>query len=188
MTKSTREGSSRTCLVPQPDLSDGTPQVSLRLADSSSCLKEMDLTDEISFVNSGAFFFRLVLLFCLRIYFLICSVPAPPALSILNMFFFFFFHWSSQCQHAVVQGKITCLSVLKPHIPTGALQSLIHALVCHSNVTLRTYEDGLLGRGVQMDRTDLKSGTRNDTEHKMQPKCRCLLSVFKCVWSAQFKL
>eukprot|EP00075_Anas_platyrhynchos_P022355 XP_027311608.1 protein FAM13A isoform X2 [Anas platyrhynchos] len=57
VTKSTREGSSRTCLVPQPDLSDGTPQVSLRLADSSSCLKEMDLTDEISFVNSGAFFF-----------------------------------------------------------------------------------------------------------------------------------
>ncbi|XP_047908113.2 protein FAM13A isoform X4 [Anser cygnoides] len=57
MTKSTREGSSRTCLVPQPDLSDGTPQVSLRLTDSSSCLKEMDLTDEISFVNSGAFFF-----------------------------------------------------------------------------------------------------------------------------------
>ncbi|XP_027311610.3 protein FAM13A isoform X4 [Anas platyrhynchos] len=57
VTKSTREGSSRTCLVPQPDLSDGTPQVSLRLADSSSCLKEMDLTDEISFINSGAFFF-----------------------------------------------------------------------------------------------------------------------------------
>ncbi|XP_035182191.1 protein FAM13A isoform X5 [Oxyura jamaicensis] len=57
MTKSTREGSSRTCLVPQPDLSDGTPQVSLRLTDRSSCLKEMDLTDEISFVNSGAFFF-----------------------------------------------------------------------------------------------------------------------------------
>uniref|UniRef100_A0A8C3BS74 Family with sequence similarity 13 member A n=1 Tax=Cairina moschata TaxID=8855 RepID=A0A8C3BS74_CAIMO len=57
VTKSTREGSSRTCLVPQPDLSDGTPQVSLRLADSSTCLKEMDLTDEISFVNSGAFFF-----------------------------------------------------------------------------------------------------------------------------------
>ncbi|XP_035399333.1 protein FAM13A isoform X5 [Cygnus atratus] len=57
MTKSTREGSSRTCLMPQPDLSDGTPQVSLRLTDSSSCLKEMDLTDEISFVNSGAFFF-----------------------------------------------------------------------------------------------------------------------------------
>lgn len=90
MTKSTREGSSRTCLVPQPDLSDGTPQVSLRLADSSSCLKEMDLTDEISFINSGAFFFRLVLLFCLHIYFLICSVPAPPALSILNMFCCFF--------------------------------------------------------------------------------------------------
>ncbi|XP_048799404.1 protein FAM13A isoform X7 [Lagopus muta] len=55
--KSTREGSSRTHLVPQPGLSVGTPQVSLRLTDSSSCLKEMDLTDEISFVNSGAFFF-----------------------------------------------------------------------------------------------------------------------------------
>ncbi|XP_072190166.1 protein FAM13A isoform X4 [Excalfactoria chinensis] len=57
VTKSTREGSSRTRLVPQPGLSVGTPQVSLRLTDSSSCLKEMDLTDEISFVNSGAFFF-----------------------------------------------------------------------------------------------------------------------------------
>ncbi|XP_042728148.1 protein FAM13A isoform X4 [Lagopus leucura] len=55
--KSRREGSSRTHLVPQPGLSVGTPQVSLRLTDSSSCLKEMDLTDEISFVNSGAFFF-----------------------------------------------------------------------------------------------------------------------------------
>ncbi|XP_015716702.1 protein FAM13A isoform X6 [Coturnix japonica] len=57
VTKSTREGSSRTRLVPQPGLSVGTPQVSLRLTDSSSCLKEMDLTDEISFINSGAFFF-----------------------------------------------------------------------------------------------------------------------------------
>uniref|UniRef100_A0A8V0XZE1 Family with sequence similarity 13 member A n=1 Tax=Gallus gallus TaxID=9031 RepID=A0A8V0XZE1_CHICK len=57
VTKSTREGSSRTHLVPQPGLSVGTPQVSLRLTDSSSCLKEMDLTDEISFVNTGAFFF-----------------------------------------------------------------------------------------------------------------------------------
>ncbi|XP_021252462.1 protein FAM13A isoform X5 [Numida meleagris] len=57
VTKSTREGSSRTHLVPQPGLSVGTPQVSLRLTDSSSCLKEMDLTDEISFVNNGAFFF-----------------------------------------------------------------------------------------------------------------------------------
>ncbi|XP_052538654.1 protein FAM13A isoform X6 [Tympanuchus pallidicinctus] len=55
--KSTREGSSQTHLVPQPGLSVGTPQVSLRLTDSSSCLREMDLTDEISFVNSGAFFF-----------------------------------------------------------------------------------------------------------------------------------
>ncbi|XP_042668116.1 protein FAM13A isoform X1 [Centrocercus urophasianus] len=55
--KSTREGSSRTHLVPQPGLSVGTPQVSLRLTDGSSCLREMDLTDEISFVNSGAFFF-----------------------------------------------------------------------------------------------------------------------------------
>ncbi|OXB72106.1 UNVERIFIED_CONTAM: hypothetical protein H355_012406 [Colinus virginianus] len=57
VTKSTREGSSRTHLVPQPSLSVGTPQVSLRLSDSSSCLKEMDLTDEISFINSGALFF-----------------------------------------------------------------------------------------------------------------------------------
>ncbi|XP_076192863.1 protein FAM13A isoform X6 [Aptenodytes patagonicus] len=55
MTKSTMEGSSQTCLVPQPGLSDGTPQVGLRLTDSS-CWKEMDLTDEISFINSDAFF------------------------------------------------------------------------------------------------------------------------------------
>ncbi|XP_061332854.1 protein FAM13A isoform X4 [Pezoporus flaviventris] len=56
MTKSTMEGSGQTCLVPQPGLSDGIPQVSLRLADGGSCCKEMDLTDEISFINSDVFF------------------------------------------------------------------------------------------------------------------------------------
>ncbi|KFR08622.1 Protein FAM13A, partial [Nipponia nippon] len=56
MTKSTMEGSSQTCLVPQPGLSDGIPQVSLRLTDGGSCWKEIDLTDEISFINSDAFF------------------------------------------------------------------------------------------------------------------------------------
>ncbi|XP_064917603.1 protein FAM13A isoform X23 [Columba livia] len=56
MTKSTMEGSSQMCLVPQPGLSDGIPQVSLRLTDGGSCWKEMDLTDEISFINSDAFF------------------------------------------------------------------------------------------------------------------------------------
>ncbi|XP_074946965.1 protein FAM13A isoform X8 [Phalacrocorax aristotelis] len=56
MTKSTMEGSSQTCLMPQPDLSDGIPQVSLQLRDSGSCWKGMDLTDEISFINSDAFF------------------------------------------------------------------------------------------------------------------------------------
>ncbi|XP_014799516.1 PREDICTED: protein FAM13A isoform X5 [Calidris pugnax] len=56
MTKSTMEGSSQTCLVPQPGLSDGIPQLSLRLTDGGSCWKEMDLTDEISFINSDAFF------------------------------------------------------------------------------------------------------------------------------------
>ncbi|XP_072717591.1 protein FAM13A isoform X4 [Ciconia boyciana] len=56
MTKSTMEGSSQTCLVPQPGLSDGIPQVSLRLTDGGSCWKETDLTDEISFINSDAFF------------------------------------------------------------------------------------------------------------------------------------
>uniref|UniRef100_A0A8C0II84 Family with sequence similarity 13 member A n=1 Tax=Bubo bubo TaxID=30461 RepID=A0A8C0II84_BUBBB len=65
MTKSTVEGSSQTCLVPQPGLSDGIPQVSFRLTDGGSCWKEMDLTDEISFINSDAFFSRLVLLFFL---------------------------------------------------------------------------------------------------------------------------
>ncbi|KFR12656.1 Protein FAM13A, partial [Opisthocomus hoazin] len=56
MTKSTMEKSSQTCKVPQPGLSDGIPQVSLRLTDGGSCWKEMDLTDEISFINSDAFF------------------------------------------------------------------------------------------------------------------------------------
>ncbi|XP_067413267.1 protein FAM13A isoform X1 [Emydura macquarii macquarii] len=56
ITKSTREGSIQECLLPQPELSDGIPQVSLRLTDSSPCSEEMDLADEISFINSGAFF------------------------------------------------------------------------------------------------------------------------------------
>ncbi|XP_075005659.1 protein FAM13A isoform X5 [Calonectris borealis] len=56
MTKSTTEGSSQTCLVPQPGVSDGIPQVSLQLTDGGSCWREMDLTDEISFINSDAFF------------------------------------------------------------------------------------------------------------------------------------
>ncbi|XP_074722837.1 protein FAM13A isoform X6 [Strix uralensis] len=56
MTKSTVERSSQTCLVPQPGQSDGIPQVSFRLTDGGSCWKEMDLTDEISFINSDAFF------------------------------------------------------------------------------------------------------------------------------------
>ncbi|KAM9662336.1 protein FAM13A isoform 11-T11 [Morphnus guianensis] len=56
MTKPTMEGSSQTCLVPQAGLSDGIPHVSLRLTDGGSCWKEMDLTDEISFINSDAFF------------------------------------------------------------------------------------------------------------------------------------
>ncbi|XP_074886573.1 protein FAM13A isoform X6 [Buteo buteo] len=56
MTKPTMEGSSQTCLVPQAGLSDGIPHVSLQLTDGGSCWKEMDLTDEISFINSDAFF------------------------------------------------------------------------------------------------------------------------------------
>ncbi|XP_030306151.1 protein FAM13A isoform X6 [Calypte anna] len=56
MTNSTVEGSSQTCIVPQPGLSDGVPQVSLQLTDHPSCWKEMDLTDEICYINSDAFF------------------------------------------------------------------------------------------------------------------------------------
>ncbi|XP_053886408.1 protein FAM13A-like isoform X3 [Malaclemys terrapin pileata] len=56
ITKSTRERSVQERLLPQPELSDGIPQVSLRLTDSSACLEEMDLPDEISFINSAAFF------------------------------------------------------------------------------------------------------------------------------------
>ncbi|XP_053920294.1 protein FAM13A isoform X5 [Cuculus canorus] len=56
MAKSTMEGSSQTCLVPQPGLSGGVPQVSLRLTDDGSCWKEMDLTDELSFIKNDTFF------------------------------------------------------------------------------------------------------------------------------------
>ncbi|XP_071598971.1 protein FAM13A isoform X16 [Heliangelus exortis] len=56
MTNSTVEGSSQTCIVPQPGLSDGVPQVSLQLTDHGSCWKEMDLRDEICYINSDAFF------------------------------------------------------------------------------------------------------------------------------------
>ncbi|XP_062430201.1 protein FAM13A isoform X4 [Rhea pennata] len=56
MTKSITEGSIQTCLVPQPGLSHGVPHFSLRLIGSSSCSEEMDLTDEISFINSAMFF------------------------------------------------------------------------------------------------------------------------------------
>ncbi|KGL83184.1 Protein FAM13A, partial [Tinamus guttatus] len=52
----TWKGSIQTCLVPQPGLSDGMPQFSLRLGGSSSYLEEMEVTDEISFLNSAAFF------------------------------------------------------------------------------------------------------------------------------------
>uniref|UniRef100_A0A803VEH5 Family with sequence similarity 13 member A n=1 Tax=Ficedula albicollis TaxID=59894 RepID=A0A803VEH5_FICAL len=56
MTKPPTEQPSQTCLLPQPGQSDGIPQVSLRLTDSGSCGKEMDLADEISFVNNDVFF------------------------------------------------------------------------------------------------------------------------------------
>ncbi|KAM7052190.1 protein FAM13A isoform 4-T4 [Acridotheres tristis] len=56
MTKPPVERSSQTCLLPQPGQSDGVPQVSLRLTDSASRGKEMDLADEISFVNNDVFF------------------------------------------------------------------------------------------------------------------------------------
>ncbi|XP_019408408.1 PREDICTED: protein FAM13A isoform X2 [Crocodylus porosus] len=50
-----RDDSLQACLMPQPGPSAGIPQVSLGLTDSSSCLEEMDLADEI-FINSAAFF------------------------------------------------------------------------------------------------------------------------------------
>ncbi|XP_041571442.2 protein FAM13A isoform X7 [Taeniopygia guttata] len=56
MTKPPVEPSSQMCLLPQPGQSDGIPQVSLRLTDSASCGKEVDLADEISFVNNDVFF------------------------------------------------------------------------------------------------------------------------------------
>lgn len=50
-------------LFPQPDQSDGIPRVSLQLMDSGSCGKEMDLADEISFINNDVFFSRSVFFF-----------------------------------------------------------------------------------------------------------------------------
>ncbi|XP_041344169.1 protein FAM13A isoform X5 [Pyrgilauda ruficollis] len=47
---------SQMCLLPQPGQLDGISQVSLPLTDSGSCGKEMDLADEISFVNNDVFF------------------------------------------------------------------------------------------------------------------------------------
>ncbi|KAJ7423583.1 hypothetical protein WISP_33294 [Willisornis vidua] len=58
VTKSTVERSNQMCLVPQPGRSDRIPRISLRLTDSGSCGKEMDLRDEISFTNSDVFFSR----------------------------------------------------------------------------------------------------------------------------------
>ncbi|XP_037991126.1 protein FAM13A isoform X8 [Motacilla alba alba] len=56
MTKPPTEQSSQMCLLPQPGQSDGMPHVSLPLTGSGSCGKEMDLADEISFVNNDVFF------------------------------------------------------------------------------------------------------------------------------------
>uniref|UniRef100_A0A8C0ZIW8 Family with sequence similarity 13 member A n=1 Tax=Cyanistes caeruleus TaxID=156563 RepID=A0A8C0ZIW8_CYACU len=56
MTDLPTEQSSQMCRLPQPGQSDGVSQVSLRLTDSGSCGKEMDLTDEISFINNDVFF------------------------------------------------------------------------------------------------------------------------------------
>ncbi|XP_037991122.1 protein FAM13A isoform X4 [Motacilla alba alba] len=58
MTKPPTEQSSQMCLLPQPGQSDGMPHVSLPLTGSGSCGKEMDLADEISFVNNDVFFSR----------------------------------------------------------------------------------------------------------------------------------
>lgn len=73
------------CLLPQPGQSDGMPQVNLPLPDSGSCGKEMDLADEISFVNNDVFFSRLVFFFFgLCVFLFACFVPASLALGILN--------------------------------------------------------------------------------------------------------
>ncbi|XP_015479402.1 protein FAM13A isoform X4 [Parus major] len=56
MTELPTEQSSQMCLLPQPGQSDGISQVSLQLTDSGSCGKEMDLADEISFINNDVFF------------------------------------------------------------------------------------------------------------------------------------
>uniref|UniRef100_A0A8C3RGS1 Family with sequence similarity 13 member A n=1 Tax=Cyanoderma ruficeps TaxID=181631 RepID=A0A8C3RGS1_9PASS len=60
VTKPSMEQSSQMGLFPQPGQSDGIPRVSLQLTDSGSCGKEMDLADEISFINNDVFFSRLV--------------------------------------------------------------------------------------------------------------------------------
>ncbi|KAM3831579.1 protein FAM13A isoform 2-T2 [Vipera latastei] len=53
--KSKPERASLTPLMLQPRLSDGIPRLSIHLTDSL-CPKEMELADEISFLNSSAFF------------------------------------------------------------------------------------------------------------------------------------
>lgn len=72
MTKPPTERSSQMCLLPQPGQSDGMPQVNLPLPDSGSCGKEMDLADEISFVNNDVFFSRLVFFFFWSLCFSLC--------------------------------------------------------------------------------------------------------------------
>lgn len=85
MTKPPMEQSSQMDLFPQPSQSDGIPQVNLQLTDSGSRGKEMDLADEISFLNNDVFFSRLVFFFCLCVCLFVCFVPAPLSLGILNI-------------------------------------------------------------------------------------------------------
>lgn len=51
------------------------------------------------------------------------------------------------------------------------LQSQLCTLVCLSKIKFQAYEGSLLGEGVQVNRSDLQSGSRNYPKHKMQPKC-----------------
>ncbi|XP_048365051.1 protein FAM13A [Sphaerodactylus townsendi] len=55
ITKSKHEGSSGARRVPQPKRSEGIPRVSIHVT-GSLCSEEMDLADEVSLINSTAFF------------------------------------------------------------------------------------------------------------------------------------
>lgn len=165
MTKSTMEGSSQTCLVPQPSLSDGIPQLSLRLTDGGSCWKEMDLTDEISFINSDAFCSRLVLLFL------------SVSLFVLYLHLQLWAFWTLFFPLMLTSSLCWAVRQINVHIPvesTCSKRFLTKPAVCFSLPFQYTFSSKwrwpAWWRSAEW--TGLRSDTRNYTDHKVQPKCK----------------